>query len=154
MNLEAYLPTEPRDLVSLAATLAIIVIIGFGVTRIPALAVGRVLAWALTIVSVGFVTFTSRSDPAGYRMIAIILALLFSMKSVCGVEVAHSVGTRLSLNQWIAYSVLWFGMRPEAFASYPGSARSGVAPLLRSLHFLFRSLCSLHNLFEFQCAVR
>ena len=132
MNVEAFLPGDSAALFLLLGALAVIVSAGFGISRVPSRVAARSLAWALVVVSVVGIDLATRSEPAGYRMVAIILALLFSMKSACGVESAHSSGTRLNPLQWLVFCVIWFGMRPVVFASFPGPSRAGVAPLLRS----------------------
>ncbi|MGE3852294.1 MAG: MBOAT family protein, partial [Planctomycetota bacterium] len=76
----------------------------------------RSLAWLLVVGStVGVERLVVASEPAGFRMLAIITVLLVAMKSVVGVEAA-SDGTRMSWWRWLGFCTLWFGMRPRIFA--------------------------------------
>lgn len=54
-------------------------------------------------------------EPAGVRMVAIVATMLLGTKAI----VATSLELRLSLRQWIAFT-LWPVMRPSIFVS-PGS---------------------------------
>jgi alginate O-acetyltransferase complex protein AlgI len=66
-----------------------------------------------------------RDEPPGFRMLAVIGALLYAMKAVVGVEAREDDGTRLSLPQWLAFAVMWSGMRPSLFRKLGQAPLSG-----------------------------
>lgn len=66
------------------------------------------------------------SEPAGLRMIAIILALLYGTKAVVTVE----SDVRLSARQWLAFCWFWFGMRPGIFTNMGGKTLAGSRELM------------------------
>src|SRR5436853_283494 len=65
-------------------------------------------------------------EPAGVRMIAIVLALLYGMKAIVGVE----AGAALPPWRWLGFCLLWFGMRPGLFARAGSDPRRGARALL------------------------
>ncbi|HEY8148991.1 MAG TPA: membrane bound O-acyl transferase family-domain-containing protein [Vicinamibacteria bacterium] len=124
----------PRGADSLFAALALVsgtLALGLLVTRIPSPRVARGAAWALVALAVGAAHRVTAAEPAGFRMLAVIAALLFAMKAVVSVEARARAGTRLSRMRWLAFATLWPGMRPALFAHlHPG--RPGAARLLRA----------------------
>jgi len=57
-------------------------------------------------------------------MLLIIAALLCGMKSVVVVEDQARNGYRISLKNWLCFSTLWLGMRPEIFHKATGKPKS------------------------------
>ena len=84
--MSAYLPTDGTMLFFVLGLLAAILAIGFAASRIDSVVVGRLVAWLLVICSVVGAERLTQHEAAGFRMVAIILALLFAMKSVVTVE--------------------------------------------------------------------
>lgn len=107
-----------------------IVGIGFLLTRAPVPA-GRAGAWLLVGLAVRGVEWLCADEPAGFRMLAIIGALLLAMKSVVAIESRAAGGPRLSAVRWAAFALGWFGMRPDLFATLGGRPREGAAELVR-----------------------
>ena len=68
-------------------------------------------------------------EPAGFRMLAIIVVLLFAMKAVVGVEAGD--GARLRFGPWLGFAGAWPGMRPVPFTALPHPPRDGSSELLR-----------------------
>jgi alginate O-acetyltransferase complex protein AlgI len=96
----------------------------------------RLAAWMLTAVAAVTVERLSAAEPAGFRMLAIIAALLYGMKAVVAVELRLAGKPPLSLVRWMIFCLLWFGMRPEIFrrlfrAPRPGAASMFASGLLR-----------------------
>lgn len=118
--MSAYLPADPvRAAIALAA-LAAIPVLGLGLLRVCAAVVGRIAAWALVLGGVAVVECAARTEPAGFRMIVIILALLWAMKAVVSVE-ARADGQPLPRpGRWLAFALLWPGMRPWVFVAEVG----------------------------------
>lgn len=58
--------------------------------------------------------------PAGRRMVALCLVLLYSMKAIVAFEYR---GPALTAGQWLAFTFAWPGMRPAPFRELGGAAR-------------------------------
>ena len=102
------------------AILAAILLLGYWTARVCSTRPGRIAAWALVVVSLTGVERLNAHEPAGFRMLAIIAALLYAMKAVVAVEAQAAGGRRLSWRRWLGFSALWPGMRPGPFTR-PGS---------------------------------
>ena len=63
-------------------------------------------------------------------MIAIILALLYAMKSVVTVESRADLPRGLRPIEWAAFAAGWFGMRPRVFLTLGGPPRDGARRLV------------------------
>jgi hypothetical protein len=109
--MSAYLPNDWTIAALVVGLLIAELLLGFAIARVP-LRLARGLAWAMTIAGTVLTERLTANEPAGFRMVAIILALLYAMKSVVTVESE----VRLSPLRWLGFSVLWFGMRPGPFA--------------------------------------
>lgn len=96
------------------------------------LGAARFAAWALVVAAVGGVLRVDAGEPAGFRMLAVIGALLYAMKGVVVVE-ARALGARpLAARTWLGFAALWPGMRPGPFAGAIGTPRPGAADLVRT----------------------
>src|SRR5262245_58604 len=95
----------------------------------------------MTIVVTVCVERITAGEPEGVRMIAIILALLYGMKSIVGVE----AGAALPPGRWLGFGLLWFGMRPGLFARAGSEPRRGARSLL--IHGLSRIVFGLLFIF-------
>jgi alginate O-acetyltransferase complex protein AlgI len=127
----AYLPHDPAVVGAVAAVLAATLLLGLALTRLrPALALGP--AWALTAGGVVAVERLTTTEPAGFRMVVLILALLWGLKAVVSVESQAEGQPRLTPGRWLAFATLWPGMRPALFLHAGGPARSGAGRLLVS----------------------
>src|SRR5450432_3497156 len=74
---------------------------GFAATHLRS----RIPAWALGIVALVATLHFVDHQPAGARMVAIVISLLLAIKTI----VAGNETTRLTFRQWIAFT-LWPGM--------------------------------------------
>jgi hypothetical protein len=105
----------PQSQDTVAAVLGIAAFtIGFGLlpSKIPNKALARSLAWLWVLAACILTERLSANEPGGFRMLALCLNLLLSMKVVIALE----DGSRLSFLTWLAWSS-WPGMRPELFAA-------------------------------------
>lgn len=112
------------------AILLAVLLVGFAITRVAALPVARGLAWTLVVVSVLGMERLTADEPAGVRMITIILALLYAMKSVVTVESRADLPRQLRPIEWAAFAAGWFGMRPRVFLTLGGPPRDGARRLV------------------------
>lgn len=94
---------------------------------------GRPFAWAAGPVAVAAVHLACIGEPAGTRMILLVLAMFLWMKAVV-TATAAARGERLPVKAWLAFALLWPGMRQRPFARRaprPGAARIAVHGALR-----------------------
>jgi hypothetical protein len=125
-----YLPQNAATLWQVAGVLLGILILGFGVTRMRSLPLARCFAWALAAGSVLGVERICSQEPAGFRMVAIIMALLWALKAVVSAESQCAGQPPLLALRWFAFAALWPGMRPALFATAGKKARPGAGRLL------------------------
>ncbi len=130
--MSAYQPSDGSILGIVIALLGTILVVGFGITRIERPSIGRLTAWAWVILTVIAAERITAAQPAGFRMVAIVLALLFSMKVVVSIESHLSGSPRLTFPVWCAFAGLWVGMRPNVFTRVPGEALHGATSLIRA----------------------
>ena len=114
MNIEnGYWVCNLNLIVFLVGFLLAIPIVGWFVIGLRSKPFARIAAWILVVTSVVFVEQVSIGEPAGTRMLLIIIALLWSMKSVVVVESEET----LVLSRWLFFCTAWFGMRPSVFST-------------------------------------
>ena len=114
--MSAYRPFHAVDVVGTVALLATIILLGFVVARVRPLWFARLCSWALVLAGVVGSERLNTQEPAGFRMLAIIGALLYGMKAVVSVEVQTHGARPLSIGRWLGFAALWPGMRPGPFA--------------------------------------
>jgi hypothetical protein len=114
--MSAYWPLHAVDAGGTVALLATVILLGFVVARVRPVWFARVCAWTLTVAGVVASERLNRVEPAGFRMLAIIGALLYGMKAVVSVEVQAEGARPLSIGRWLGFAALWPGMRPGPFA--------------------------------------
>jgi alginate O-acetyltransferase complex protein AlgI len=125
-----FLPTDITAAAIIAGLLAVVVTVGFLLNRFGIAAWSQAVAWGLVLVaSVGMLVAVCE-QPAGLRMVAIILAVLYGMKAVVAVESRRKGRQALRLVQWLPFCLLWFGMRPDAFLTLPGPPRGDARRLI------------------------
>jgi hypothetical protein len=129
--MNAYTPSDLLTVVEVAGLLAVILVCGFGIGRIVP-ARGRIAAWTLAVASVTISSWLTTKEPAGVRMVAIVLALLYAMKAVAAVEARARGEARLSFVAWICFAAGWFGMRPSLFHPVGGRPFPGSMTLIRA----------------------
>src|SRR5207253_1690666 len=128
--MSAYVPHDPATVGLSALILAGTLLTGFLLTRSNAVGAARLASWLVAILAVGSVERLTRSEPPGFRMLAIIGVLLWSMKAVVAVE-SMAVGTpRLSPLAWCAFTAGWFGMQPRLFVTLGAPPRAGAGELV------------------------
>jgi len=114
--MSAYRPLHAVDVVGTVGLLATIILLGFVVARLRPLWIARLCSWALVLAGVVGLERLNAQEPAGFRMLAIIGALLYGMKAVVSVEVQTHGARPLSIGRWLGFAALWPGMRPGPFA--------------------------------------
>jgi hypothetical protein len=83
-------------------------------------------------------------QPAGFRMLAIIGAVLFSMKVIVSVEAQKSGCERLKPRNWFVFTLAWPDMRPVLFAEISGKPLDGWEKTIRQgLQFIVLGVACL-----------
>jgi alginate O-acetyltransferase complex protein AlgI len=125
--MSAYLPCDAATAWLIAAVWVLTLLAGFLIIRIRPLTAARSLSWALVVFGAVGVERLSEQEPAGLRMLALIVVVLFAMKAVVCVEAQ----VRLSPLRWLGFAAVWPGMRPAPFATASGPPRPDAERLLR-----------------------
>jgi Membrane bound O-acyl transferase family len=126
--MSGYLPHQAGALGATGAALAAILLLGYLVTLARPVCLGQIAAWVLVVASVMAVERLNTYEPAVFRMLAIIGALLYAMKAVVAIDAGASGGRPLSWQRWLAFATLWLGMQPRPFITrgsgpLPGAGR-------------------------------
>jgi hypothetical protein len=105
----------------------------------------RTLGWVIAVVTVGFSTWVTIHQPSLLRMIVIVYMQLLSMKILVAVE-TYTSENKLSIFQWLAFALGWFGMRPVLFEKLPSPPRDyrklllkGISRIVIGLLFVYLS---------------
>lgn len=128
--MNAYLPQDPLIIWRLVGVLAATLLAGLTITRIRQLVAARIAAWGLTFVSTLLVERMTCEEPAGVRMVALVVALLWGMKTVVSAEYQTGGNPPLPVLRWLGFTTLWFGMRPGLFAEREPGPLPGAWPLI------------------------
>jgi len=127
---DAYLPGN-LQVAALAALLLLATAPAvIAIQRIRAIPVARVAAWALVITATLGMERLCAAQPAGFRMLAIIGTLLWSMKAVVLVEAAAVGERRPTSGRLVGFITAWPGMQPRPFAGAGEGARKGANRLI------------------------
>lgn len=97
----------------------------------------RISAWLLAILAPATTYIEMRDQNPVFLMVALILALLYGMKTVVTVWAPRKVS--LDLGRWLAFTTTWFGMRVDPFQQRSKEPRAGFKRLIvkGALAFLF-----------------
>lgn len=128
--MSAYLPRSATATLGTLAILAVVLSLGYLVTRVRPAGAARLAAWSLVVAAVAGVERLDARESAGVRMLAIIGALLFAMKAVVAVEAQAAGGRRLGWGRWLGFAALWPGMRPDPYARAAAGPLPGSGQLL------------------------
>lgn len=128
--MNGYTPHDPLTLTWVGVVAVATLLTGLALARLPLTRWSRPLAWLVTIAATAGVERLSHAEPAGIRMLAIILVLLWGMKGVITVEGRKDGIQFPSISRWLGFAVFWPGMRPAPFAA-PPKILDGGWPLFR-----------------------
>jgi alginate O-acetyltransferase complex protein AlgI len=87
--------------------------------------------WLLCVTLLGTVVFLVAGEPAGTRMVALVVALFVVMKGVSLAAARAEGAPALGLRRWLVFTLAWYGMNPRAFARRRARDRSGALRLAR-----------------------
>ncbi|HEV8583054.1 MAG TPA: MBOAT family protein [Thermoanaerobaculia bacterium] len=135
--MSAFAPADSRVVWAGAALLVLTLALGFAVSRLASPRFARIAAWLLVALAFAGAERLTAGEPAGFRMLGILGALLYGMKAVVSVEERIATGTALSPLRWLAFAAGWPGMRPSLFATL------GSRPLPGSWRLMRRGLVRL-----------
>jgi alginate O-acetyltransferase complex protein AlgI len=105
--------------------------------------IARVCAWFIALATILFSAFITSHQIPLIRMLIIVILQLISMKIVVAVE-TYSGENRLTVFQWIAFSLGWFGMRPGLFENLSSSSLPFTHLLLKGFSRILIGLVLLY----------
>jgi alginate O-acetyltransferase complex protein AlgI len=123
--MKIFIPTGSEVVLGIGLILFLTLIIGYSLTRITKYILSIRLAWSYLLLATILVERMEQAQPSGFRMLSIILVMLFSMKSIVTIEYYRDKQNKLSFIQWLAFAVGWFGMKPGLFEELGGSRKEG-----------------------------
>jgi alginate O-acetyltransferase complex protein AlgI len=129
-EMKTFLPTDAHILFYTFLFLVSVLTLGFLITRIRNFKLSIVLSWSLLIISTLVIDILCYEQRAGYRMLTIILSVLFSMKVIVTVESYKKSTENLTFIKWLAFTIGWFGMRPKLFESLGEKPMPGAKQLI------------------------
>jgi hypothetical protein len=107
------LHTEPLLFTLLLMSIAVCG--GFTISRINSFPRARIIAWIFVLANTIAIERICCDEPVGFRMLAIIAILLYSIKSIVCVEAYARGRVRLTFSAWLVFTLFWFGMNPRIF---------------------------------------
>ncbi len=125
MILEAFAPTTGLAFWGVGGCLASLIALGLRLqsTRL------WMLPWLAAAAGLAATEAMIHDQPAGYSMLALCGTMLFGMKAVVGAASVRSGNAPLPLLPWLAFAVLWIGMRPKPFHGLGGPPRKGASSI-------------------------
>lgn len=133
----------PHDTISVLLLLVVLTtefVLGYGLVKIRKAALA---SWVFPIASVLIIHVFMSNEPAGFRMIALILVLLTGMKVVMA---TNYPALKFTFPKWFLYCFAWVGMNPEIFFKHRSTPDQSL--LYRGLLFFVVGL-SLFFLLKF-----
>jgi hypothetical protein len=123
--MNAYLPVHLAAPLGVTLLIATAALAGFVWSRVPSPRAARALAWLTVVALVVAAERLSATEPAGFRMLALISVGLVAMKGPVLVETIAAGGPRLPFVRWLCFALGWCGMDPCVFADRgrPSGAR-------------------------------
>ncbi len=106
-----------------------LLVIGYLLPLLKSIHSARIIGWLVVVSTAVFSILLTASQSPTYKMIAIASLQLLSMKVIVMVE-SYSGKNGLNVLQWLAFSLGWFGMRPQLFEAFPAKPLSGVIPFV------------------------
>jgi len=130
--MDVYVPASPALVATIVAALFAVLLAGGILACQGPVRASRAAAWILLLVCVAGVERLTSSEPAGVRMLALIVAALLPLKILVAVEERAQGGAPLTFGRWLEFAAGWIGMQPAFFArSRQGPLRGAGALLAR-----------------------
>jgi hypothetical protein len=106
-----------------------LLIIGYTLPYANNIRVARIIGWCIVIsTTILSIAITAQESPT-YRMITIASLQLLSLKIIVLVE-TYRGKPNLTIIQWLAFALGWFGMRPNLFETFPSKSLNNVIPFI------------------------
>lgn len=116
-------------LASLISWALFLLVSGYILPSIKNIQAARIAGWTLVVGTAVFSIILTSNASAIYRMVAIASLQLLSMKVIVMVE-SYRGKSGLNVMQWLAFSLGWFGMRPQLFEAFPSKPLNNVLPFV------------------------
>lgn len=102
---------------------------GYLLPRIKQKNLARSISWSIILLSTVTVSVITTEQSALFRMLVLVSFLLLAMKAIVMVE-SYTTTPALSILQWTAFSLGWFGMRPRLFEKLISSPLPNISSLV------------------------
>lgn len=128
--MKVFIPNSFEILIITSIILALTISLGYLFTQIKKYSTSIILAWVYLVSITTIVERLCSNQPPGFRMLSIILVMLFSMKIIVTVEYYKYKQNKLSFIKWIVFVVGWFGMKPNLFEELGTKPKEGSRSLI------------------------
>ena len=129
--MSTYRPTDLRIAAALLVVLLGVLLVGYVLMRMGSRRYGPKLGWVALVLGVVGIERFCASEPAGFRMLALITFALLTLKLLAVVSERANGMPPLSLAAWLGFATAWLGMQPRLFVSYGSPPLDGAGVLLR-----------------------
>jgi alginate O-acetyltransferase complex protein AlgI len=133
----AYSPSGLQVVAVVTALIVYAFAAGFALSRLARRREGRLIAWTVFLGGVSAVSLLTASEPAGFRMLALVGYALVAMKAIVVVEERGRGLRPPTFARWSAFALGWPGMQPRLFS------RPRAAPLPRAAALVVRGMARL-----------
>lgn len=121
---DAYTVTSGSIVLAVVGGAGITVCLGYALQVVRPSVAWRVVAWVWMALLIGAIHFAWADEGAGFRLLALLVALFYGIKTLVSVEARLAGGPVLGVADWLAFALVWPGMRPSEFAR-KGQRRAG-----------------------------
>jgi len=129
--MSAYVPTSAAALSLAVGVLVGSLIVGYLIGNGAPARWRRPTAWLHFVVWTLLVERLTAEQPAGFRMLALTLVMIVSLKAVVLADSRLGGEAPLSPWRWLCFAGLWIGMRPAVFAKRNGKTCADAGSLMR-----------------------
>ncbi|MEK7413580.1 MAG: MBOAT family protein [Planctomycetota bacterium] len=111
--------------------LIVMLVSGYTMMRWCRLPIARFLTWTTLILGTYGIDTLAHSEPAGIRMIVLIIFALIGMKVIVTIEERARGMPPLTYAAWLCFTMTWLGMKPRLFVAAGSSRLSEAHELIR-----------------------
>ncbi len=128
--MKVFVPHSTTILILIICIFLFVVLIGYAITRFYSGKIAMGCSWLIFIAATVSIERVCSDEPPGFRMVAVILVMLYGMKVVATAAYYKSRRNRLSFVQWLCFVAGWVGMRPSVFETLGGRPLPGARRLI------------------------
>ena len=114
--MDAYTASSGLVVVAVAGGAGITICLGYALQVVRRGVAWRAVAWVWMALLIGVTHFALADEGAGFRLLVVLVALFYGIKALVAVEARLAGGPVLGVRDWLAFALVWPGMRPAEFA--------------------------------------